>query len=219
MRNVVAAVTVTTVLHLLSTSPGSAQACSTAPLSAGDLAAGPAAINEAISCLERRIEALEALSAKDSSGAASGGFAPEVRVVDSLSLRLDSASIVDGKQVLLEFSAVNTGGEPVLAIIAAYEDSSVTLRGEAAARRFAIQGFATCPSYRGHETESCIAQVKNENWTLLDPGVPYGFRLSTEASSEEVESDRVSALLRVILRKGKDTRFKDASFAGIPLAR
>ncbi|KAB2882660.1 MAG: hypothetical protein F9K38_07410 [Pseudorhodoplanes sp.] len=139
--------------------------------------------------------------------------------MDSLSLRLDSASIVDGKQVLLEFSAVNTGGEPVLAIIAAYEDSSVTLRGEAAARRFAIQGFATCPSYRGHETESCIAQVKNENWTLLDPGVPYGFRLSTEASSEEVESDRVSALLRVILRKGKDTRFKDASFAGIPLAR
>ena len=61
--------------------------------------------------------------------------------------------------------------------------------------------------------------MKNENWTLLDPVVPYGFRLSTEASSEEVESDRVSALLRVILRKGKDTRFKDASFAGIPLAR
>jgi hypothetical protein len=200
--------------------PAAQETCTVEPLTAEALAAGPEALNGNLACLDRRLRALEAQSAGDAAAAQTGSGVPiaQTTILETIRVSLDYASIVDNKQVLLEFSIENTGDEMVLAIIAAFQDSSVTLRGEAGPRALKVQGFATCPTFQNRETRNCIDRTQDESWTVLDPGVLHEFRISTQASGDDITADAAAATIRMIVRNGGEAGFQDVSFARIPLA-
>jgi len=198
--------------------PAAQGTCTVEPLTAESLASGPEALNRNLACLERRLQALEAQSAGDAAAAQAGSSAPlaQTTILETIRVSLDYASIVDKKQVLLELSIENAGAEPLLAIIAAFQDSSVTLRGEATPRAFKVQGFATCPIYQTQVIRNCIERTQDESWTLLDPGMLHEFRIA-KASRDDISADAASARIRMIVRDAKEARFQDVSFARIPL--
>jgi len=165
--------------------------------------------------LTRQAQASERPRATASEGEAAQ--IAERTLPDNIAVSLDHASVVDEKQLVLEFSISNRGTAPVLAIIAAHQDSNVNLRGEANSRPFRVQGISTCPGYQERVTQACMEHVPDAQWTLLEPQNTYVFQISTQPG-REIESDRAFVRLRLLLRKDKNTRFQDVSFARIPLA-
>lgn len=143
---------------------------------------------------------------------------PRTTTVDSVSVSLDDASIVDEKQLLLEYSITNKDAAPVLVVIAR-RDSSIMLRGEAKSQPFQVQGLAVCRPYQRQVTEYCMKRMPDAEWTLLEPGTPYQFRISMPVMHGEAEDKTASARLRLLVRKGKKTSFHDVSFANIPLGQ
>jgi len=141
---------------------------------------------------------------------------PRTTTIDSVLVSLDDASIVKEKQLLLEYSITNKDAAPVLIIIAR-KDSSVILRGEAKSQPFQVQGLAVCRPYQRQVTEYCMKRTPDAEWTLLEPGTPYQFRVSMPVAAGGAEHDTASARLRLLIRKGKQTSFHDVSFANIPL--
>lgn len=216
--NFFAALAVTLIVAL--PAPGRAQdPCAIAPLSAADLGSGPDALNAALACLDRRIRALEGAGGEISAApVGESASLKQATVLETLKLSLDYASVVDKKQVLLEFGIENTGDNPVLAIVVAYSDSSFTLRGEAQPRSFKVRGIATCPIVAGSNTKFCIERVADETWTLLQPGVRYDFQIATDPNLGAIRSDAASMKIRLIVRDGDDTSFHDVPFSGIPLS-
>lgn len=193
--------------------------CAIAPLSAADLGSGPGALNAALACLDRRIRALEAAGGEVPAGAAGEPASlMQATVLGTLEISLDYASIVDKKQALLEFGIENTGDNPVLAIVAAYIDSSFTLRGEAQPRGFFVRGIATCPTYQTRVTQNCIEKAPEESWTLLEPGIRYDFQIATDPDAGNIRSDAASVKIRLIVRDGDDASFHDVPFSGVPLS-
>lgn len=182
--------------------------------SAFGLAAGPGARGPVL-YPERRVFALEQGRAAESKESASR--IGQTSLADGIVVSLDAASIVDGKQLLLEYNITNQGAAPILVIIAP-KDSSLTLRGEARPRPFRVQGLAICPPYQRQVTQYCMDRAADEQWTQLEPGAAYQFQVSTRAARGRIESDTASARLRLLVRKGKETRFHDISFANIPIA-
>ncbi len=141
-----------------------------------------------------------------------------VKVFDAVSVSLDYASVADETRLVLEYTVINRGEKPVLAIIADFQDSAVGLRGEAQPRPFGVQGFATCPGYQTHVTENCMKSVQDAQMTLLQPQVPYQFQLATQPDKRnKIKSTSAFARIRFLFRQGEKTVFRDAAFAHIPV--
>lgn len=213
-------------LFFLSASTGvSAQAsdCTVSPLRVEDLVAGPEALNAALACLQDRIEALEDDRRQDTTGTAAAAptSIATATLFGGVDLSLDYASIVDNVQVLLEFSIVNATGEPRLMIVDD-NSSTVTLRGETDARDFAVQGFAFCGRFGLNagsvgKSARCFNNTVENQWTLLEPGRPYSFRISTEKSRRDISADSSAITIRFMMRAGDDFTSQDIPFSSVPL--
>jgi hypothetical protein len=191
--------------------PGTAR-----PFVAAALAAGVQTPQEPSASLERHAQAAAPVATSEKPARAKAGAITEIQIYDGIKLSLDYASIVDEKQLLLEFTIVNRGSAPVLSIITA-RDSSVGIHGEAKPRPFKVEALATCPFYQVRATEQCMKRTPDEQWTLLSPNEPYQFQIATVAKPPKIESGSAFAKIRILFRQGKETVFRDASFARIQL--
>lgn len=191
--------------------------CAIGPLSATDLAAGPDALNAALACIQTRLEALERAAGANMAGITSPAAIAEMTIFETVRVRLETAGIVDDRQLLLEYSITNEGDTPLFAIIAASQDSRVTISGEPEPRRFEVQGFATCPSFQTRVTQYCIERTPTTEWAYLDPGLTLGFQLATRARGDAITADTAAASIRLIVSDGEEVQFRDVSFGRIPL--
>lgn len=188
--------------------------CSVRALSAEETAAGADALNEALACLQRRIEVLE-------QGAAGPAGQGGETLFEGVRVRVERASLLDGNRVLVEFAVANDGEEGRTLIL---DDiaSGIRPHGQADRLRLDVEGFAACGRYALNDggmgsSAACAERTNDSHWTSLAPGGVQAFALVTDRLRQNPPPEAAAVVLRFLLREGGAWAMQDVSFPNQPL--